>query len=342
MYQPPRVILLGLGPIGARIGGLIHSRKAATIVGAIDIDPAKVGRDVGEILGLGQPLGVTVSADLAGTLRSEANCVIMATGSTLESVFPQVEAILSAKKRLLTTCEELIFPRANLGNLARRVDELAKAKGEAVLGTGVNPGFTMDLLPCILTALSERVEKIRIVRRQDARIRRDPFQRKIGAGLSLREFEEKRKSGMFGHVGLRDSLEAIAKRIGWRVDRYEEEMEPIVSESGVSSDTISVPAGYVAGMRQWGRGFCNGKEAIVLEMAMALGLPDPEDVIFIEGQQNLVFRAEGGIHGDGATAAIVVNALPLLMRSEPGLHTAFDLPPIAYYEIQAEPSVIIK
>src|SRR5690242_14495594 len=140
-----RVMHFGLGPIGAAIVRQVAERPGFKIVGGIDIDPAKSGRDLGEVVGLGRRLATKVSADAAKTLKSaKPDVVVLCTSSSLKKVMPQIEAVLKAKVPIVSTTEELSYPGYTHIRLARQVHAWAKKAKVAVLGTGVNPGFAMD------------------------------------------------------------------------------------------------------------------------------------------------------------------------------------------------------
>ncbi len=223
--MPIRVIHFGLGPIGAGIVQQIASRKGFQIVGAVDIDPGKAGRDLGDVVGLGRRLRVKVSADAVRALKSSRpDVAVLCTSSSLAKVMPAIETILRARVPIVSTTEELSYPYRSRRRLAARIDALAKKAKVAVLGTGVNPGFAMDALPLMLTGVSERVDSIRVDRVQDARIRRLPFQQKIGAGLTPREFQEKVEAGTVRHVGLTESISMIADGLGWKLNRITDEI----------------------------------------------------------------------------------------------------------------------
>ena len=102
----------------------------------------------------------------------------------------------------------------------------AKKAKVAVLGTGVNPGFAMDALPIALTAVCERVDRIQVSRVQDARMRRLPFQQKIGAGLTTEQFQKKVDEGVVRHVGMTESIAMIADALGWTLDRITDDVQP--------------------------------------------------------------------------------------------------------------------
>src|SRR4051795_3814575 len=204
---PIRVLHYGLGPIGAAVVKQVAQRRGFKIVGAVDIDPAKAGRDLGEVAGLGRSLRVKVSADARKTIKStKPDVVVLCTLSSLKKVLPQMEEILKLKVPIVSTTEELAYPTKGNLKYAAAIHAAAKKAKVAVLGTGVNPGFTMDALPITLTGVCERVDRIEVARVQDARIRRLPFQQKIGAGLTREQFMEKVKAGTVRHVGLAESI----------------------------------------------------------------------------------------------------------------------------------------
>src|SRR6187397_1122348 len=264
---PIKVLHFGLGPIGVGVVKQVAGRKGFKIVGAVDIDPAKVGRDLGEVAGLDRRLKVKVSANAKKTISSgKPDVVVLCTSSSMKGVLPQIETILKLKVPIVSTTEELSYPsKANL-RYARVVHKLAKKYKVAVLGTGVNPGFVMDALPITLTGVCERVEAIRVDRVQDARIRRLPFQQKIGAGLTREQFQKKVDDASVRHVGLAESVSMIADAMGWKLDKITDEIQPKIAASTVTSEFLAVDAGYVCGLVQDGVGYRDGKPLITLHM----------------------------------------------------------------------------
>src|SRR4029079_19694932 len=217
---PIRVLHVGLGPIGAGVVRQVAGRKGFRIVGAADIDPAKVGRDLGDVTGDGRTLRIKVSGDVKKAIKTtKPDVVVLSTSSSLKQVLPQMEEILKLKVPIVSTTEELAYPTKGNMKYARAIHQLAKKSKVAVLGTGVNPGFVMDALPITLTGVCERVDTIHVDRIQDARIRRLPFQQKIGAGLTREQFQRKVDEGSVRHVGLAESLSMIADALGWKLDR---------------------------------------------------------------------------------------------------------------------------
>jgi 4-hydroxy-tetrahydrodipicolinate reductase len=323
---PVKVVQVGLGPIGTSIVREMTSRPALQLVGAVDVDPGKIGRDLGSVSGLRRRLGVAVSGDLARTCRTlRPDVAVLCTGSSLRQVLPELEIVLKAKVPIVSTTEELVYPVKHNTALAKRIDTLAKRGRVAVLGTGVNPGFVMDALAIALTAVCTRVEAIEIDRVQDARVRRLPFQQKIGAGLTVEEFQLRAKAGVVRHVGLSESITMIADAMGWRIDRIAEDIRPHVAEEPVSSGLIDVERGRVAGLVQDAVGYAKGKALVTLHMEAYLGAPAAYDAIRVLGTPPLSMRLDGGVHGDIATAAIVVNSIPKVLAAAPGLRTMREI-----------------
>jgi hypothetical protein len=321
-----RVLHMGLGPIGIAIVKQVASRKGFKIVGAVDIDEAKVGKDLGEVAGLEKKLKIAISDRLKATIKeTKPDVVALCTSSSLKKVMPQLEALIAAKVPIVSTTEELSYPGYTHMAEARKIHAMAKKAKVAVLGTGVNPGFAMDALPIALTAVCERVDRISVHRIQDARIRRLPFQQKIGTGLTPEQFQKKVDDGSVRHVGLTESIAMIADAMGWTLDRITDDIQPKIASVPVASEFLAVDPGYVCGIVQDGHGYRKGEAIIQLHMEAYLGAPESYDAVEIEGSPRLFQKIAGGIHGDVATASIVVNSIPKVLDASPGLHTMRDL-----------------
>ena len=326
MTVPIKVLHVGLGPIGAGVVKQVAARKGLKIVGAVDVDPAKAGRDLGEVCGVGRRLGVKVSDDITKTIKAtQPDVAVLCTSSSLKKVLPEFEAVLKQKVPIVSTTEELAYPVKSNAAAARKIDALAKRARVAVLGTGVNPGFVMDALPIALTAVCERVDAIAVERIQDAGIRRLPFQQKIGAGRTRAEFMERVRAGSVRHVGLAESIAMIADAMGWKLDRVTDEIKPQIAAAAVSSQFMTVEAGRVSGLVQDGVGYRKGVPIVTLHMEAYLGAPESYDAVRITGNPPLHLKILGGVHGDIATASIAVNSIAKVIDAEPGLRTMRDM-----------------
>jgi 2,4-diaminopentanoate dehydrogenase len=321
-----RVMHFGLGPIGAAIVKQVAGRPGFKIVGAIDIDAAKVGRDLGDVVGLGKRLGLRVQDNAAKALKAaKPDIVVLCTSSLIKKVMPQIETILESKAAIISTTEELSYPGYTHIRQARQIHAWAKKARVAVLGTGINPGFVMDALPITLTAVCERVDRVEVNRVQDARLRRLPFQQKIGAGLTTEQFQKEVKEGSVRHVGLTESIAMIADALGWTLDRISDDVQPKLAMVTVASEFLAVDPGYVCGIVQEGVGYRKGRAAIRLHLEAYLGAPESYDSVDIEGSPSLSMKIAGGIQGDLGTASIVVNSIARVLAAPPGLHTMRDM-----------------
>ena len=260
--------------------------------------------------------------------EAEPDVVVHATTSYLRDVSPQIVEIVGYGVNVISTCEELSYPYIVDEALARKLDEKAKKHGVTVLGTGINPGFLMDLRPIMLTGPCMKVDKIRVVRCLDAGTRRVPFQRKIGAGLSVGEFRQAIRAGKIsGHVGLEQSIAMIASAIGWDLDRVEvEPVEPVVLDRAVSSSYTTVEPGRVAGLRQAAKGYMGGVAVIELEFTAYIGAEEEYDLVEIDGLPEIKAKISPCVHGDYGTVAMIVNMIPKVINAPPGLVTMKDLP----------------
>ena len=318
---------VGLGPIGAAVARQLAVRKGFRIVAAVDIDPSKVGRDVGEIAEIGKPVRVKITDNARKAARAaKPDIVVLCTSSSLKSVMPQVEELLKLRLPIVSTTEELAYPASRNRRLARQIDQMARKAKVAVLGTGVNPGFTMDALPIALTSVCEHVNRIEVRRVQDARVRRLPFQQKVGAGLTREQFEKQVALGSVRHVGFAESIEMIADAMGWPLTRVTDEVRPWMAEEEVHSELLAVDPGYVAGISQEGIGYIGDEVKIHLQLDAYMGAPESFDSVLIDGSPRIYSKIQGGIHGDIATASITVNSIPRVITAPPGLRTMRDMP----------------
>ncbi len=321
----PRIVQYGCGVIGCSIVRLAAKKPDIDIVGAVDI--VNVGKDLGDIAGLDKKLGVIISNDADGVLyKVKPDIVLHATGSYLEDIYPQLENCIRSGASIVSTGEELSYPYTKRPALANSLDKLAKDCQVTVLGTGVNPGFLMDTWPLAMTAVCQEVKQIKAVRIQDASVRRVPFQEKIGAGKTVKEFNQLVSAGTLKHVGLPESVAMMAAGLGWELDNITETIEPVIAELEVRNNFITVKAGLVAGVKQIGRGFRDGKELITLDFQAYVGARESYDAVYITGIPNMAVIIKGGTNGDIATAAVVVNSIRRVIEAPPGLMTMKDLP----------------
>ena len=322
-----RVVLYGVGAIGRLVAKTLLEKSGVEIVGAIDIDPKKIGRDLGDLIGLERKLGVIISDKVDEVIsKGKPHVVIHMTRSYLKDVYDQLVELIKYGVNVISTCEELSYPYIVDMKKAEELDRLAKQHGCTVLGTGINPGFLMDTLPIVLTSPCIKVDKISITRVINASTRRGPFQKKIGLGLDPNEYKVKLEKGeLTGHVGYAESVLLMASILGLKVDRVVEAQEPIIAKERLETEYFKIEPGKVAGSQGYGIGYHGGRAIIEVRFIAAVGVEDYEEYV-LEGEPTIKWRSSG-TPGDIATAAVVVNTAVVVLDSKPGLLTMKDILP---------------
>ncbi len=312
-----RTVHAGLGPIGAAIARAALARSDIVPVAAADPNPAIVGQRLAEVAAVESAHDVRVAGDLEEALATPADAVLQATGSYLPDVMPQLLACIRAGRNVVSTCEELAYPWLRHPALAAELDREARQAGVSVLGTGINPGFLLDALVLALSGSTGGVRCVEGYRIVDVSQRRLQLQRKVGVGLSRAEFDERLATGRFGHVGLKESAWLVAAGLGWELESLEETLEPVPG-----------PDGKGIGIRQVARGRADGRDVITMVVQMSVGVENPRDEILVEGDPPVHLVIPGGLQGDRATAAVVLNAVAPVVDARPGLLTMLDLVPL--------------
>jgi 4-hydroxy-tetrahydrodipicolinate reductase len=316
MEQKIRVLQLGLGFIGLAVHEILAEREEYDIVGAVDPDPTKAD----------SLPGIKVSRSLEDALDCvDADVAVVTTTSSMNSITPQVLELVHHKLHVISTCEELVYPWLTDPESSMQINAAAKVNAVSVLSTGVNPGFLMDFLPVIISKISRKVDRVVIDRTQNATPRREEFQRKIGASMTVDEFNTAVAGGSFGHAGLIASLHLLATGLGWRLDSATETIEPVIAREEITTEFLNVKPGNCSGTCQVGIGMIGGSEVIRLSFKASVDAPESYDKILCFGTPDLEVVFPNGVPGDIATGAITVNSIPAAMALEPGLHTMADL-----------------
>jgi hypothetical protein len=319
-----RLGFYGFGAI-ARLTARLGLERGHEVVAAVDIDPRLVGRDTGEVMGLGEKLGVKISSD--PSVLAQADVVIHATGSYLDKVYPQLARVIEMRRDVVSTCETLAYPWYRYPILARKLDEKADQYGVAVLGAGINPGFLLDTLLVVLSAPFHLVKRIHAVRSLDAAKRREPFRKKIGIGLDPAEVREKLERGeLTGHVGYAESVLLVADAASIQPERVIEAQEVVVAESAIESSGVRVEAGKSLGLKGYGAAYAGGREILRIEFHAYVGAPEYEEVV-IEGKDYTVKWRSTGTPGDAGTASVLLHMAEAIPGYGPGLLTMIDLVP---------------
>jgi len=251
--------------------------------------------------------------------------VLHTAGSKAQQSLEQIAPMVRRGVSVASTCEELLFPQLRAPAAAEAADQLARQHQARIVATGVNPGFVMDLLPICLTGVSRDVQAIRAERVVNASTRRMPLQKKIGSGLDPAEFRRLFAEGKMGHAGFQESASLIAHTLGWRVDSLVETCEPVIAQRDIQTAYFRVSRGQTCGLHQSCTAFVDGRRRIELDLKMYLEAEDPHDAVHIEGDPPLDLILRGGVAGDTATVAALVNIVPRLLQAAPGLRLITEL-----------------
>ena len=316
----------GLGDIGKQVVTLLARRPDVDIVAALDTNPRNVGRDLGEVVGLGRGLGVLVSYDpqlLAGGI--EADVVLHATSPHLSVALPELLPLLVSGKSVISACDELVYPWVSHPDMAARLDAAAKECGASVVALGTGPGFVTDSLPLFLASACAVAEAVSVTRMIDLVKESAAAQAAAGLGMTVDAFCRAADEGDVGFPALLDSVSMMAARLGWQPDKLVETIEPIRASKRRETDATIVETGRVAGVRQLARAYRSGAEILRVNVIALLGAADPHDAILVRGRPPVSLRIEGGIPSHLAAAALMAHSLPAIASARPGLLSVTDL-----------------
>lgn len=328
---PVRVAVLGTGQMGRLIGRILLTKPGLELVGVMARRPDRVGRDAGEVLELDRALDVPISATVDDVIAREPDLVVQATCSRLTEAEAEIVPCLEAGIDVISIAEEMAWPWASSPEWAGRIDALAARNGATLLGTGVNPGFVLDLLVIALSGVCADVRSITASRVNDLSPYGPTVLASQGVGLSPEEFVTGVQAGtVVGHMGFPESIGMIATRLGWQIDRVEERREPIVTTVPRRTPFVAVAPGMVAGCRHTATGYREDRPVITLVHPQQIH-PEAEgiatgDTIDIEGTPHVHLEGSPEIPGGIATAALAVNMIPSVVAAPPGLTSMAHLP----------------
>jgi 2,4-diaminopentanoate dehydrogenase len=335
MDQPIRVLQWGLGAMGGGMARLMLAKPGLEIVAAVDGRPDLAGKDLGDVLGVGRRLGVAVTDRPDSVLdRERVDVATLATTSWAEQQMPDLRKVLGAGVNCVSIAEEMAAPEAQSPALAQELDALARANGVSVLGTGVNPGFVLDLLVILLTGGCHAVERIEASRVNDLSPYGPTVMATQGVGVTPEAFRAGVEDGsIVGHVGFPESIHLISEAIGLGVDRIDQIREPIVSNVRRETPHVTVEPGMVAGCAHTGIGYRGPAEVVRLvhpqQVHPHLEDQDTGDYIHVHGDPEIHMEIKPEIAGGKSTIAIAVNMIPRVVAASPGLKRMIDLPPPA-------------
>jgi len=330
--QNVKVIIWGLGAMGSGMANMLLKKKGVDIVGAVGRG-AKVGKSMFEVIGTerGDRPDVIIGTPEDVITEKCADVVLCCTDSFTSKAFERLKFVLEKKINVISSAEQMSYPQAQEPELAKQIDEIAKANGVAILGTGINPGLIMDLLVVIMTGCCEEVEHV-VSRRVNSL---SPFGPAVmeeqGIGITVDQFKNGVETGhLAGHVGFHESIHMIADAIGWKVEKVTQSMEPIVTDVDRKSPFGFAKAGDVAGCAMKGFGYVDGELKIEMDHPQQI---EPEqvgiqtgDYVIIKGTPNINMVNSPEVPGGIGTIAMCVNMIPQIINSKPGLQSMLSLP----------------
>ena len=329
-----KVALWGFGAMGSGIATMLLGKKGVDIVGVCARNPARLGKDIFELLGIdraGRP-PVLIKQDINEVVVSgECDVCIIATDSFVKKVFDKVKLVLEKGVNVITIAEEMSYPKAKFPELTEEMDKIAKANGVSVMGTGINPGLVMDLLAICLSGAMTHVDRVTCRRVNSL----SPFGKTVmeeqGVGITVEAFEKGTKEGhLAGHVGFAESVGMISDALGLGVDKFEQQMAPIVAKVDRVAPHGSAKAGNLAGVNMTGQGFRGSEKIITMEHPQQIE-PETEgiftgDYIVLEGEPKISMEIKPEISGGLGTIAMCVNCIPHIINARAGLRTMIDIP----------------
>jgi hypothetical protein len=343
--QPYQVIQMGLGAVGRRSARLISQKQSVQLVGAIDTDPALVGRDVGEVIGLDRPLGVRVSDDVDGVLARGGDLVLHMTPTSMNYDGDDWEGNLQeilrcvAHGRNVITLTGFTYPYLRSPDQASRLDEAAKRHGVTVHGTGCNPCYVSELVPLVITGSMQRVDRVRFNRTADhtgydsVKIARDM----LGYGLPVAEFERMIEAfRRFMHYYFLESIHAVAAGLNWPPpEEIRSTIRGYPAPRPLKTVVLDCPQGHICAVTVAVEGLRGGEPVISMQWSGTVcpddvpeGYPTPGESIWIDGEPPTGIEFTGRHPHDalGVTVGITTNYVPIVVQAEPGLKWFRELP----------------
>jgi len=332
MQNKVKVAVLGTGQMGSGIVKLLLRKQGVELVGVYGRRADRAGVDAGKAVGLGQHIGVRLTSDLAAMLAgARPDVVIQATCSRVEQAADEIKAAVKSGANVISIAEEMAYPLYEAPGLSEEIHQIAMAKGVTVLGTGINPGFVLDLLVICLTGVCFKVDSITAKRVNDLSPYGPSVLQTQGVGITPEAFRQGVADGsVVGHFGFPESISMIARALGWKIERIEQTREPIISSVHRETPFVKIEPGLTAGCTHTAKGYMDGKAVIHLihpqQVHPQLENVQTGDTIEIHGEPDVRFSSGPEIPGGIGTIALAVNMIPQVVTGLPGLKTMADLP----------------
>jgi 4-hydroxy-tetrahydrodipicolinate reductase len=311
--------------------------KGGDIIGAIDVNPELIGKDVAEIIGC-EPTGVKVTSvtDAEAMLSKFRPDICIITTMSLMSDCKDA-FMLCAKLGInaISTCEEAFYPFNSSPAISAEIDAMAKQNNCTITASGYQDAFWGNLITTLAGA-SQKITKIKGMSSYNVEDYGIALAKAHGSGLSLEEFEEQIASADNISSEERDQLIKDGKFLpsymwnvnGWLCDKLgltvlsqTQKCVPQTHTEDIKSATLNmvVSKGSATGMSAVVT--TTTKEGITLETECVGKIYSNQDydcnnwTIFGEPQTNLIVNRPATVE---LTCATIVNRIPDVIGSEPG------------------------
>ena len=330
--QNVKVIIWGLGAMGGGVADMLLSKKGVDIVGVAGRGK-KIGTSMYDYIktekGNRQDVIIGDAEDVIKP--GAADIVILCTDSFTKNAFPRLKFIMEQGINVITSAEEMAYPKAKEPELAEELDKIAKKNGVSCLGTGINPGHIMDMLVLIMTGCMVDVKHITSRRVNSLSPFGPAVMEEQGIGIAVDEFKKRKAEGtMAGHVGFAESVGMMAEGLGREVEKFSQDMNPITTDVDRKSPYGYAKAGSCAGVSMEADATLTGGMEIRMEHPQQI---EPEqvgvqtgDYVIIKGTPAINMVNSPEVEGGLGTIAMCANMIPQVINARPGLHTMLTLP----------------
>jgi 4-hydroxy-tetrahydrodipicolinate reductase len=341
-----RVIQWSTGNVGRHALRLIANHPDLELVGLWVHSPDKVGRDVGELAGIG-PIGVAATNDVDALLALDADCVCYTATADLrpqEAIADMARILRSGKNVVSSSVVPLIYAPHVDPEMRRPLEEACDAGGVSCFTSGIDPGWANDLLPLVLTGTCEYIDELRVMEVVNYATYAQPtvLFDTMGFGKPLDAKPLILIPGVlsFAWGGV---VKVLAAGLGVEIEELREVHERRPAPHKIDLGFGVIEEGTTAALRFEIQGIVAGEPRIIVEHVTRLDddlCPDwPQPVghsgyrVIVTGNPSYTCDVQMmGDDGDHNTAGLVgtagriVNAIPDVCMAPPGILSALDLP----------------
>jgi 4-hydroxy-tetrahydrodipicolinate reductase len=328
-----RAVVYGVGAMGSIITRLLVE-KGATVVGAVGRSPSKVGRDLGEVVGLGFELGVKVDEDADAVMsRAAADVAVVAVSSYLETMFDHFRTCIEHGANVVTIEEESFFPWSTAPAMARRLDRLAKRHGVTIMGSGAQDLYWMTL-PCALMGAAHRVDSVHGRTTWNVDDYGPEVAQHVQAGCTLQEFDSHVAREGWPSFVVRNTVDALVADAGLTAARVETSVEPVLASSETPSRSLGrkIVPGSLLGVTDTATITTHEGPSFTFEQTGCVyrtGQSDMNEWV-VRGEPAELKLRNDNVPTRVATCTQVINRIPDVINAAPGFATVAELPRLRY------------